>query len=550
MGSGAVGAEQEFNSDGLVKSFSRAIEWADVEQTFKNLGGYPPKYASNIVATAGAEFYAKHNYLGDERARIYDSTVSLDGNLLLAENISADSWQRKSVSLVSKGIVPSTLTKSGSGFLNPSSTHLAFEVYSDVRQNLSLRKLIVGARWTDPTLTISTPTSTGGKVTFANASGTTATYNGSQKYTIPYYQKVCSFTLTAVADAGYSFSHWADDTGNKNAVRTLSFTDSDLTSAATTKTYTAVFVKQKYTLTVTAGTGGTVTGGGTYESGTSVTIKATANSGYRFVKWSDGNTNATRTVTVTGNATYTAEFAVAAFVAYDSIFCFSKWKTNGIAAGNGTVSNITDIGFTLTSNAGVAEGTATSHFFPVEAGKSYKIDIDITGDNWDVYIFFCDANGGWVDFADSKNRFSSNGGGVASRVFTAPSGSVKAQIRVDANGASNTVAYTNFRIYPADCGYMSSSVVAAERTDTGSWSMPTPSRAGYTFVGWNTKPDGSGTAYTSSSAFPPEDIVLYSIWQALPPKFTSVAMTYGGKQISETNKVPTGEGYLISVGIE
>ena len=66
-----------------------------------------------------------------------------------------------------------------------------------------------------------------------------------------------------------------------------------------------------YTLTVNAGTGGTVTGGGTYESGTSVTIKATPNSGYKFVKWSDGNTNATRTVTVTGNATYTAVFTLA-----------------------------------------------------------------------------------------------------------------------------------------------------------------------------------------------------------------------------------------------
>lgn len=549
MGSAQWSATTEEKSDGLVKTFARAAEWALIDDNIKKAGTYPPKYASGIKATAEGQFFARHNYLGDERARIYDCNQSYDGDLMLAENISNNTWVTKSVDLVSKGKVPSTLTQSGSDIFTPARQFLTWQTYADVQQTLGLRNRYVKLSWTDPTLTISTPASTGGKVTFAKASGTTATYNGSQKYTIPYYQKVCSFTLTAVANAGYSFSHWADDTGNKNAVRTLSFTDSDLTSAATTKTYTAVFVKQKYTLTVTAGTGGTVTGAGTYEYGSSVTIKATPNSGYKFVKWSDGNTSATRKVTVTGNATYTAEFAVAAFVTYDSIFCFNKWKANGIAAENGTVSNITNTGFTLTSNAGVAEGTATSHFFPVEAGKSYKIDIDITGDNWDVYIFFCDANGSWVDFADSKNRFSS-GGGVASRVFTAPSGSVKAQIRVDANGASNTVAYTNFRIYPADCGYMSSSVSAAERTDTGSWSVPTPSRAGYTFVGWNTKPDGSGTAYTSSSAFPTEDIVLYSIWQALPPKFTSVSMTYGGKQISETNKVPAGEGFLISVGVE
>lgn len=65
---------------------------------------------------------------------------------------------------------------------------------------------------------------------------------------------------------------------------------------------------EKSKITVVAGTGGTVSGGGEYEDGTTVTLKATPNTGYKFVKWSDGNTSATRTVTVSGNATYTAQF--------------------------------------------------------------------------------------------------------------------------------------------------------------------------------------------------------------------------------------------------
>lgn len=54
---------------------------------------------------------------------------------------------------------------------------------------------------------------------------------------------------------------------------------------------------------------GTTTGSGNYEEGSEVTITATANTGYEFVEWSDGNTNASRTITVGDSAaTYTAIF--------------------------------------------------------------------------------------------------------------------------------------------------------------------------------------------------------------------------------------------------
>ena len=53
---------------------------------------------------------------------------------------------------------------------------------------------------------------------------------------------------------------------------------------------------------------GTVSGGGEYTFGTQVTITATPNQGYRFVRWTDGNTNNPRTITATANATYIATF--------------------------------------------------------------------------------------------------------------------------------------------------------------------------------------------------------------------------------------------------
>ena len=53
---------------------------------------------------------------------------------------------------------------------------------------------------------------------------------------------------------------------------------------------------------------GTVIGGGTYEKYTSVTLTAIPNQGYRFVKWTDGNTDNPRVIIPESNCTYIAEF--------------------------------------------------------------------------------------------------------------------------------------------------------------------------------------------------------------------------------------------------
>jgi hypothetical protein len=53
---------------------------------------------------------------------------------------------------------------------------------------------------------------------------------------------------------------------------------------------------------------GTVSGDGDYIENGAATITATANTGYRFVQWNDGNTSNPRTVTVTQNISFTAIF--------------------------------------------------------------------------------------------------------------------------------------------------------------------------------------------------------------------------------------------------
>ena len=65
----------------------------------------------------------------------------------------------------------------------------------------------------------------------------------------------------------------------------------------------------KYTITLSAGEGGTVsTTGGEYEVGQTVSVTATPQGEYLFKDWSDGNTDATRTITISSNSTLTANF--------------------------------------------------------------------------------------------------------------------------------------------------------------------------------------------------------------------------------------------------
>lgn len=84
----------------------------------------------------------------------------------------------------------------------------------------------------------------------------------------------------------------------------------DFSAVAVGKTDPSI---NKVSITVVASPsgGGTTTGSGNYAEGSQVTISAIPSSGYAFVQWNDGNTNATRTIIVGSSAkTYTAIFEV------------------------------------------------------------------------------------------------------------------------------------------------------------------------------------------------------------------------------------------------
>ena len=108
---------------------------------------------------------------------------------------------------------------------------------------------------------------------------------------------------------------------------------------------------QSYTVTTTVDPvgAGTVAGAGTYPVGATVTLTATANPGYTFSHWNDGNTDNPRTVTVTANVTYTATFEASQNY---TLTVVSANPTMGSATGGGTFMGGTTVSISATPFSG------------------------------------------------------------------------------------------------------------------------------------------------------------------------------------------------------
>ena len=143
-------------------------------------------------------------------------------------------------------------------------------------------------------------------------------------------------TLTATADEHYHFTQWSD--GNTDNPRKITI-EGDAT-------YTAEFAIDQHTITTNA-QNGTITGGGTYDYGTTATLTTTADAHYHFTQWSDGNTDNPRTITVEGDATYTAEFAIDQHTI--TATCDPQ---HGMVTGAGTYDYGTQVTLTAVANKG------------------------------------------------------------------------------------------------------------------------------------------------------------------------------------------------------
>ncbi|MCR5445790.1 MAG: DUF6383 domain-containing protein [Bacteroidales bacterium] len=107
-------------------------------------------------------------------------------------------------------------------------------------------------------------------------------------------------TLSAYPNEHYYFSSWSDGVNANPYYLTV------IENAS----YTAMFEPINYNVNLTCNDDymGSVCGGGSYPYGSTANIEAQPFDGFRFIEWSDGNTNASRSLLVEGNISLQASF--------------------------------------------------------------------------------------------------------------------------------------------------------------------------------------------------------------------------------------------------
>lgn len=144
------------------------------------------------------------------------------------------------------------------------------------------------------------------------------------------YEEGATATMQATPNAGYRFARWTE---NGAAVSTANPYTMTVTR---NRSLTAVFQEVQTVLisaSASPAAGGSVSGAGNVEQGTSCTLVAHANSGYRFVKWTEGgsdvSTSATYTFTANAARTLVAVFEEGATSTFSNVTIGGQdWSDN------------------------------------------------------------------------------------------------------------------------------------------------------------------------------------------------------------------------------
>ena len=201
--------------------------------------------------------------------------------------------------------------RGGSGYFTAYTTTLGytsclFEFPSDVYSLQGFQRSGYCEKFNNSILTIAKAYGTAGNRAYTVTVRSSGTGMGSLTGA-GSYRRGATATLTATPSAGSVFSGWYDVNDK--------LLSSDATYSFTVTSNVTIYARfsTAYTVTTKASGSGTVTGGGTYASGSTASLTATPADGHTFVGWYDRSgkllsTNLTYSFPVSANVTVTAQF--------------------------------------------------------------------------------------------------------------------------------------------------------------------------------------------------------------------------------------------------
>lgn len=179
-------------------------------------------------------------------------------------------------------------------------------------------------------------------------------------------------TVTATANAGYTFTNWTE---NGNPVSTnASYTFTISGNRNLVANFTQNVVNYMVTTASSPSNGGTTTGSGSFANGASVTVNATANAGYTFANWSENgiivSTNASFTFTIVTNRNLVANFIQN--VVNNTVALSANPIQGGTMIGTGSYNSGTTVTIQATPNAGYVFQNWTENGTVMSTNSSYS----------------------------------------------------------------------------------------------------------------------------------------------------------------------------------
>ena len=290
------------------------------------------------------------------------------------------------------------------------------------------------------------------------------------------YGQSAALTSNGYTKTGHTFTGWATSQANADAGTVAYANGGNFTMNTTGATIYAVWSINSYTITFNAN-GGT---GGWSESrvyNSALTAPAVTRTGYTFTSWSP----AVPATVPAANSTYTAQ-----------------WTANT---------------YTVTYNGNGADGGSTAN-----SSHTYDAAKNLTANGYTKtgYTF-----AGWNTAADGSGTAYTNSQSVTN--LTSVNG---ATVTLYARWTANTYTVA----YDGNGSTGGSTADSAHTYDTAkNLTANGYSKTGYTFAGWNTGANGSGTSYTNGqsvtnlSAVNGATVTLYAQWTA-----NTYTVTYDG----------------------